>query len=240
MLADSVQHDWLAEPALMALSVLALASLGFLALRTDSTAAAFAAVVNARYACKEFDPSRPVADATVDALLALAQRAPTSFNTQPWVVVVVRDEAARARLVASHAPGNQLKALSAPINLVFAADCEPEKLLNSASPAFVRDALDMFMSQVSSPEAWAFKQTMTAAQTLMLAASAHGLQTNPMEGFRSMQAVRDAVGLPPRYSVPVVISLGYEKARRREKPSTRYPLDSVVHYDTFRAGSAER
>jgi 3-hydroxypropanoate dehydrogenase len=232
-MADSL-IDWQHEPALMLLSLLALMLLSFLALRTDSSAATFAAIVNARYSCKEFS-SRLVSDSTLDALLALTQRAPTSFNTQPWVVVVVRDEAARARLVASLAPGNQLKALSAPINLVFAADCEPEKLLTADSPVFMREALSMFMEQASSPEAWAFKQTMTAAQTLMLAATAHGLQTNPMEGFRSMQAVRDAVGLPSRYSVPVVIALGYEKARR-EKPSPRYALDSVVHYDTFRAG----
>jgi len=201
--------------------------------RGPSPAEAFTSLVHSRYACKEFSP-KAVPDDVLRKLMDLTLRAPTSFNTQPWIAVVVRDADAKGKLVAALAPGNQPKAASAPVNIVFAADTEPEKLLDATTPDFIREALPMFMGQCSTPEAWAFKQTMTAAQTFMLAATAHGLATNPMEGFRSIQAVRDAVGLPSRYGVPVVVSLGYEKAPRA-KIATRKPVESMWHHDSFKA-----
>jgi nitroreductase len=194
--------------------------------------AAFKAIIEARYACKAFDPTRSVPEETLSAILELTRRAPTSLNTQPWVAVLVKGEDARARLAEAMMPGNRPKVLSAPLNVVFAADLEPEKLLTPETPDFVRSALPSFVSQ-SSPEAWAFKQTMMAAQTFLLAAAAHSVQTNPMEGFTTPAAVRDAVGLPAHFSVPVVISVGYEAAPRA-KASTRYPLESLFYTDAYK------
>lgn len=37
--------------------------------------------------------------------------------------------------------------------------------------------------KVGSAEAWSFKNTALAAQTYILACTAHGLATGPMEGF---------------------------------------------------------
>lgn len=203
--------------------------------RPSSPAEAFTKLVNERYACKEFDATRPVSDDLLAKLIELTQRSPTSFNTQPWIAIVVRDPDAKAKLVSALAPGNQPKADSAPVNVVFAADTQPEKLLTDATPDFVKNALPLFMGQCTTPEAWAFKQTSFAASTFMLAATAHGLSTNPMEGFSpkdGQQAIRDAVGLPARYSVPVVISLGYEKARRA-KVSVRNPPTAMWYDDKF-------
>jgi nitroreductase len=218
--------------ATLCLGFLGVVLLFALLARTVGPAASFAAIVQMRYACKEFDALHPIKEETLASIMALAQRAPTSFNTQPWIAVVVRDPAVRAKLEQAMVPGNQLKVASAPVNVVFAADLEPERLLTASTPDFIREALPKFMGLATSPEAWAFKQTMMAVQTFLLAATAHGVQTGPMEGFRSVEAVRDAVGLPPRYSVPVVVALGYEKAPRA-KLSPRYPLEAVFHFDGY-------
>lgn len=63
------------------------------------------------------------------------------------------------------------------------------------------------MPTVNSTEAWAFKHTMLAAQTFMLAAASHGLSTIPMEGLDDCR-VRQALDIPSRYTVPVVIAVG--------------------------------
>ncbi len=77
-------------------------------------------------------------------------------------------------------------------------------------------------------KAYVWKQTVMAADVLMLAASAHGVQSCPMEGFDERR-VRNVVGLPSNYSVPLIVSLGYSsehlggrKRTPRIDPETQY------------------
>ena len=60
----------------------------------------------------------------------------------------------------------------------------------------------------------------------MLAATAAGLSTSPMEGFDE-QWVRRVLKIPPSHIVPVVIALGYSAAGNLTK--TRLPLKDLVH-----------
>ncbi|KAF4137323.1 Nitroreductase family, partial [Phytophthora infestans] len=72
-----------------------------------------------------------------------------------------------------------------------------------------------------STEAWAFKQTALAAATFLYAAQAHDLATCPMEGFDQIR-VRNALDIPDRYGVPVVIALGHANPDAKpQKPSVR-------------------
>ena len=64
--------------------------------------------------------AEPVSDATLSALIAAAQSAPTSGNLQLWSVVAVRDDERRTRL--AHLAGNQQFIVEAPLFLVWLAD----------------------------------------------------------------------------------------------------------------------
>src|SRR4051794_2137191 len=64
----------------------------------------------------------PVSDARVRAIYELVKWAPTSMNTQPLRVLLVRSPEARERLVAHMAEGNKAKTASAPLVAVLAAD----------------------------------------------------------------------------------------------------------------------
>ena len=92
------------------------------------------------------------------------------------------------------------------------------------------------MPSVSSLEAWSYKNTAIAASWYMLACSAHGLDTCPMEGFdgrRIMQVLRIPAS---RYAIPLVISTGYGKATGAPlaaKKSPRFPPEAVVFKDTY-------
>jgi nitroreductase len=59
-------------------------------------------------------------------------------------------------------------------------------------------------------EGYVWKQTALAAQQFMLAAAAHGLDTAPMEGLDEAR-VRQVVGLPRHFTIPLVVSVGYAK-----------------------------
>lgn len=69
-----------------------------------------------------FFSDAPVPDALLADVLRLTQRAPTSFNTQPYACVLVRDKAERAKLADAMLAGNARVVAEAPVVAVFAAD----------------------------------------------------------------------------------------------------------------------
>ncbi|KAF1780212.1 Nitroreductase [Phytophthora cactorum] len=75
--------------------------------------------------------------------------------------------------------------------------------------------------------------------TFLYAAQAHGLATCPMEGFDQIR-VRNALDIPDRYGVPVVIALGHANPDALpEKPSVR--LDPTeIFFDGKFGGSSEK
>lgn len=89
---------------------------------------------------------------------------------------------------------------------------------------------------VNSTEGWAFKNTMLAVQSYLLAATSLGLDTCPMEGFDTRR-VLEALGIDPaesRYEVPCVVATGYsdDLDEVREAPqSARFPLREVFFVD---------
>ena len=87
---------------------------------------------------------------------------------------------------------------------------------------------------VCSAEAWAVKNTMLAAQTLLLAATAAGLSSCPMEGFDGRR-VRRALRIPRRYSIPLVVAVGHPTPLARDDPvaTKRFALEEVAFGDAF-------
>ena len=89
------------------------------------------------------------------------------------------------------------------------------------------------------PGAWSVKNTIFSAQTFILAATAHGLATAPMEGYderRLCYVLRIPMN---RYSIPLVMSVGYslevaeEKNYKNGNTSRRYPLEDICFVDKF-------
>jgi nitroreductase len=85
---------------------------------------------------------------------------------------------------------------------------------------------------VSTSEAWAYKHAAMAAQTYMLAASAHGLDTCPMEGFDS-QRVCAALGVSERWGVPLIVATGTAADPPPSTPSPRLRPEEVLFLDTY-------
>eukprot|EP00438_Fugacium_kawagutii_P005771 Skav211146 [mRNA] locus=C8883024:7:739:+ [translate_table: standard] len=187
-------------------------------------------VILARYACKSFQDKK-VSPLVIEKLLSLSSRAPSSWNTQPYVCIVVESESDKERLAqAMDGPNPEIVRQSC-FSLVWAADPDPK--LPPDVPDFAASVLkEVSLKQQSTHEAWAVKQTMLAVGFFLIAATAHGLETNPMEGFRSQAAVREAVGLPDKYDVPVVVAVGFAKDPR-PAASNRRPLFKTFFWNRF-------
>ena len=77
---------------------------------------------------------------------------------------------------------------------------------------------------------WVTKQVMLCAMQFMLAATAAGLATLPMEGFDEGR-VRRVLRIPRSHVVPVVVAVGYPLPQDAKK--TRLPLERFVHRERW-------
>lgn len=67
---------------------------------------------------------------------------------------------------------------------------------------------------------------------LLLAATSHGLATCPMEGF-DMRRMRKALRIPLRYSVPIVVCIGYPSEEQRDFKTLRQAMTHVPCWHAF-------
>lgn len=74
---------------------------------------------------------------------------------------------------------------------------------------------------------WAARSAMLAAQTLMLAAAARGVDSCPMEGFSGPNVAR-ALALPAGSVVVVIVALGYRATDARVEPQWRRDATQLI------------
>ena len=77
-------------------------------------------VVKNRRAINFFDPDRDVDDNLLTTVIETAALAPSSFNLQPWNLMVLRDKAEKEKLKAL--AWDQPKVVEAPVVLIVLAD----------------------------------------------------------------------------------------------------------------------
>lgn len=235
--------------------------------RTECTLA-FRQINRDRRAVRDFDGA-PLADAEVEDLLSEVLVAPSSGNSQPYVVHWLRDPTMKA--AGALACRNQRAARSASTLLVFV--CGSRFALETASlfrtyvetsnelsersreyhrrelkvrERFLRIATSAFWSPLCSiltavfpsltlspigPKAvrnWTARSTIFAVETLLLAASARGLDTCPIEGFDAIKMAR-ILGLRRGDVIPVVVALGRRRHDAVIEPRWRRPFEAAVH-----------
>jgi nitroreductase len=74
---------------------------------------------------------------------------------------------------------------------------------------------------------WAARSAIYAAQTLLLATAARGLDACPMEGFSARKVAR-LLGLPRGHVVPLVVAIGHRAGNARIEPRWRLPFANAV------------
>jgi nitroreductase len=240
---------------------------GTAARESDGRWCAFQQVNRNRRAIRDFDGS-PIADEDVEAVLSETLLAPSSSNSQPYVIHWLRNPAIKA--AAASACRDQRAARSAPTLLVLVcasrfafetvsllrAHVESAPELSEKSRAYHlkqltsgRRFLRIAPSVIWSPlhalltaafpsltllpfgpkpvRNWLARSSLFAAQTLLLAASARGLDTCPMEGFDPRRLGR-ILGLKRGDVIAVVVALGRRRPDALIEPRWRRPFEVAV------------
>jgi len=183
-------------------------------------------ITEKRRAINFFDPDQNVTDDLLGEMIDLATRAPSSFNLQPWNLMVLRDGAAKEKLRAL--AWDQPKVVEAPVTLIVLADKNGwqeghpiveknwQEMLSSG--AMEPEQRDWFLNAAKSLYGWspeaslafATKNAGFFAMSLMYAATSLGLETHPMDGF-DHSAVQKEFKIPDNYWIPLLLSVGYRQ-----------------------------
>jgi nitroreductase len=228
---------------------------------------AFQQINRDRRAIRDFDGSS-IADDEVEALIGEALLAPSSGNSQPYIIHWLRDPAMMAAGAA--ACRNQRAARSASTLLVFVAgsqfaletiskfhayvkstgelsdksrryhlrETQARRRFLRVAPSFLWSPLLSLLTTVFPSFAllpvgpngvrhWAARSALFAAQTILLAASARGLDTCPMEGFDPRKLGR-ILGLKRGDVIALVVALGRRRPDARIEPSWRRSLEAAM------------
>ncbi len=164
----------------------------------------------------------PVTDEQVRAVYDLVKWAPTSMNTQPLRITLVRSPEARERLVRHMSPGNQAKTASAPLVAVLTAHREFHEHLPQVFPHNPK-AKEFFADPAGREPFAAFNGAIQLGY-FILGVRAAGLAAGPMTGF-------DAAGLEQELfpegdqKVLAVVNIG------RPGPDAWFPRSPRLDYD---------
>lgn len=181
--------------------------------------------IRARRTTKRFKPD-PIPKATLKELIELTIAAPSSFNIQPWRIVLVDEPEQRAAL--AKAAWNQAQVATAPVTFVFAVDIRAfeatfEQTIQMAAELgawnektcnYFRGSVPGFQNGLGAKEReYAIKDAMIAATHLALAAESLGLNSAFMNGWME-DAVKEVIGAKddPSIAIALLMPVGYGEA----------------------------
>ena len=194
-----------------------------------------------------FETGKKIPEEKVRELLELSNLAPSSFNLQPWKVVVVTDP--ERKKVLRRCAMDQAKVEEASLVLIMVA--EPgaleenvDKVLDSwqelgfMKPG-MREAYKGMMKSLygerDSParKFFAVKNTSIFAMNLMIAAKGLGLETHPMDGFDEA-CVKLEFSIPGEAVIPMIVAVGDLRPGAELLPRAfRRPLEEFVRYESY-------
>jgi len=192
-----------------------------------------------------FDPQKKISKEKLRELLELANLSPSSFNLQPWRVIVVQDPGRKKAL--RKCAFDQPKAEEASAVLIMIADphCledNIDRMLDSSialgylKPE-MRATIDGMARGLYDAEDslkrkfFAVKNTALYAMNIMLAARGLGLETHPMDGFDEA-CIKKEFNIAEDKIIPMLVAVGYLKPGITLLPRAfRRDIDEFVKFE---------
>lgn len=168
-----------------------------------------------------------VPEEKIQAAYDLVRWGPTAMNTVPLRLLVLRDPAARARLVEHMAEGNRAKTLAAPLTIVAAADTRFHKHMDVLAP-HMDGARERFEAAgEESRSGMARTSSLLQVGYLVVGLRAAGLHVGPLGGFDAAGVDAEFFGENGWRSL-VVLNVGTPAAEGATRPrATRLRYDQV-------------
>lgn len=172
----------------------------------------FTEIAQNRQSCRSYDPTRPVEDEKLAAILASVRLAPSACNGQPYHLTVCRGETAKTVAAACMGMGMNKFATQAPILVVISE----ETYVKSAALGAKLKGNDYRSMDIG-----------IAAAYLTAEAAAQGLGTCIL-GWLDDEKIRGICGLSQ--PVRLVITLGYPKEGDPLRAKKRKEISRLVTY----------
>lgn len=194
-----------------------------------------------------FETNKKIPDDKIKELLEIANLAPSSFNMQPWKVIVVRDP--ERKKVLRKCAMDQAKVEEASAVFIIIADPRGveenrDKVLDSWQKlGYMKpDMRETYAGMVQSlygiedsltRKLFATKNAALFAMNLMLAARGLGLETHAMDGFDET-CIKKEFNIPVDKIIPMLIAVGYLRSGVTLLPRAfRRGIDEFVRYENY-------
>jgi putative NAD(P)H nitroreductase len=203
----------------------------------------FRKLMETRRSVNFFDPSKPVSAEELRKMVELATLVPSSFNLQPWNLIVVRSPEDKARL--RKRAWDQPKVTDAPVVLIVLADKDGYREGNATveqvwasfqNKGYMKpEQRGWFLDAArglygGDPRALAFaaKNAAFFGLGLMLAAKYLGLDSHPMDGF-DHDGVVEEFKIPENYFIPLLLAVGhFDQSKQLLPRNWRKPYEEIV------------
>ncbi len=204
----------------------------------------FEQIASKRRAVNFFDPEKPIDPSVIKKMITIASLTPSSFNLQPWNLIILTEKADKLRL--QKTAMNQEKISQAPVTMIVLADNDGfQKGHPTVEQVFRENVNDGIMSEgqkewfddvrqtlygknQKSIQAFSCKNAGFFAMSLMYAAKSLGIDSHPMDGFNH-DKVRAQFNIPSHFYIPLLISFGYfDKNKTLANPKWRKHYDDIV------------
>ena len=177
-------------------------------------------------------------------VVEMAAKAPSSFNLQPWSLIILTDSETKARL--RKLAWDQPKITEAPVVFVVLADRDGWKaghpfveknfkeMVKSGGMAeeqydwFTNACAGLYGENDQKQQAFACKNTGFFAMALMFAAKHLGFDSHPMDGF-DHEGVRKEFNIPENYWIPLLLAVGYfDNTKTLHPPKWRKTFEEIA------------
>lgn len=202
----------------------------------------FNEIITGRRSIRHYDPSVKITKEEMTEILTEATLAPSSVNLQPWRFVVIDSDEGKTTLAPlAKFNQSQVETSAAVIavfvdmnSLDFADEIYDTAVQKGYMPAEVRDqqlpAIKGLLEGMSTEQ---FREMNLidgglVSMQLMLAARAHGYDTNPIGGYEKDQ-IAEAYGMDKERYYPVML-LSIGKAANEGYKSVRLPVESITEW----------
>jgi putative NAD(P)H nitroreductase len=177
--------------------------------------------IKERRSINYFETGRAISDDKLKELFEIANLSPSSFNLQPWKIIVVRDPGRKK--VLRQCAFNQPKVEEASAVLIMIADPKGveenlQRVLDSwqelgyikaeMRQTYIEMVKNLYGQEDSlKRKIFAVKNTSLFAMNLMITAKGLGLETHPMDGFDE-ECIKKEFNIPEDKIIPMLVAVG--------------------------------
>ena len=207
-----------------------------------------------RFACKEFDKNKKVAEEDLKFILEVGRLSPSSFGFEPWKFLVIENENLRQKILpVAWGVQRQMSTLSHLViilarkkrDMIFSSDYIkymvedvhniPGDLAEARIERYRNFQKEDFklLEEDRNIFDWAVMQTYIAIGNMMTAAAEIGIDSCPIEGFHreklEILLEKEEIIDREQFGVSSMVVFGYRKEDPK-RPKTRKSMEEVVEW----------